>query len=89
MLETLPLHEIGGQVAGAVLTLHAPSRIGERLSAFRNYDAGDFEAMQGDSPEIERLKQRAARMAVVDAPLLITARPARASDQAPPGRSDR
>ncbi|CAG9186193.1 sigma 54-interacting transcriptional regulator [Cupriavidus pinatubonensis] len=72
MLETMPLHEAGGLVAGAVLTLHAPSRIGERMSALVNYEAGGFEAIVGNSPEIELLKQRAARMAPVDAPLLIT-----------------
>jgi TyrR family helix-turn-helix protein len=72
MLEAMPLQEAGGRVAGAVMTLHAPSRMGERLSALQNYDAGGFEAILGDSPEIELLKQRAARMAIVDAPLLIT-----------------
>lgn len=36
MLETLPLHEAGGRVAGAVMTLHAPTRMGERLSALQN-----------------------------------------------------
>jgi TyrR family helix-turn-helix protein len=72
MLETLPLHDPGGRVAGAFLTLHAPSRMGERLSALRNYEPGSFETIVGNSPEIEQLKQRAARMALVDAPLLIT-----------------
>jgi len=72
MLETMPLHEAGERVAGAVLTLHAPSRMGERLSALQNYGARGFEAILGNSPEIEQLKQRAARMALVDAPLLIT-----------------
>lgn len=72
MLETMPLHEAGGRVAGAVMTLHAPSRMGERLSALQNYNAGGFEAILGASPEIAQLKQRAARMAMVDAPLLIT-----------------
>ena len=72
MLETMPLHEAGGRVAGAVMTLHAPSRMGGRMSALQNYDAGGFEAILGSSPEIVQLKQRAARMAIVDAPLLIT-----------------
>ena len=72
MLETMPLHEAGGRVAGAVMTLHAPSRMGGRMSALQNYDAGGFDAILGSSPEIEQLKQRAARMAMVDAPLLIT-----------------
>lgn len=72
MLETLPLHENSGRAAGAVITLHAPSRIGERLSALQNYAAGGFDTIIGTSVEIEQLKQRAARMALVDAPLLIT-----------------
>ena len=72
MLETLPLQESGGGAAGAVLTLHAPSRLGERLSALQNLDAGGFEAILGNSAQIVQLKQRAARMAQVDAPLLIT-----------------
>ena len=72
MLETLPLHEESGRVAGAFLTLHTPSRMGGRLSALKNYEQGSFETIVGSSPEIEQLKQRAARMALVDAPLLIT-----------------
>ncbi|KDP85939.1 Fis family transcriptional regulator [Cupriavidus sp. SK-3] len=72
MLETMPLYEADGRVAGAVLTLHAASRIGERMSALVNYEAGGFENIVGSSPEIEQLKQRATRMAIVDAPLLIT-----------------
>lgn len=72
MLETLPLHESGERVAGAVLTLHAPSRMGEQLSALQNLNAGGFEAILGNSAQIKQLKQRAARMALVDAPLLIT-----------------
>jgi TyrR family helix-turn-helix protein len=71
LLESVALHEAGGVVAGAVLTLHAPHRLGERLSALRNHGVGGFEALLGDSPAIRQLKQRAARMAPVDAPLLI------------------
>ena len=71
LLESVALHEAGGAVAGAVLTLHAPHRLGERLSALRNHGAGGFETILGDSPAIRQLKQRAARMAPVDAPLLI------------------
>jgi TyrR family helix-turn-helix protein len=71
LLETVALHESSGTVAGAVLTLHAPHRIGERLSALQNYSAGGFETILGQSPAIRQLKQRAARMAQVDAPLLI------------------
>lgn len=71
MFDSVALHEPGGVVAGAVLTLHAPHRIGERLSALQNYSAGGFESILGESPAIRQLKQRAARMAQVDAPLLI------------------
>ncbi|MGI9246369.1 MAG: sigma 54-interacting transcriptional regulator, partial [Steroidobacteraceae bacterium] len=71
LCESVALHEPGGGVAGAVLTLHAPHRLGERLSALQNYDAGGFDAIRGDSPAMRQLKARAARMAQVDAPLLI------------------
>ena len=50
------LHEAGGRVAGAVMTLHAPSRMGERLSALQNYNAGGFEAILGASREIAPVK---------------------------------
>jgi len=71
LLETVALHEERGIVAGAMLTLHAPQRIGERLSALQNYSAGGFESILGNSAPIRDLRQRAARMAQVDAPLLI------------------
>ncbi|MCU7891315.1 MAG: sigma 54-interacting transcriptional regulator [Candidatus Thiodiazotropha sp. (ex Ustalcina ferruginea)] len=71
LVESLPLRDPSGTVAGAMLTLHAPHRIGEQLSALQNIDAGDFESILGDSHEMTVLKQRAARMAQVDAPLLI------------------
>lgn len=71
LMETVALHEPGGGVAGAVITLHAPQRLGERLSALHNYSAGGFETLLGRSAAIRQLKQRAARMASVDAPLLI------------------
>jgi TyrR family helix-turn-helix protein len=72
LFESVALQEAGGMVAGAVLTLHAPHRLGERLSALQNYgNAGGFESILGESPAIRQLKQRAARMAQVDAPLLI------------------
>ncbi len=71
LMETVALHEASGSVAGAVVTLHAPHRLGERISALQNYGAGGFETILGQSPTIRALKQRAARMALVDAPLLI------------------
>jgi transcriptional regulator of aromatic amino acid metabolism len=71
LLDTVALPETSGTVAGAVLTLYAPHRLGERLSALQNYNSGGFETILGQSPAIRQLKQRAARMAQVDAPLLI------------------
>jgi TyrR family helix-turn-helix protein len=72
MMETTALQEANTRVAGAVITLRAPSRMGEQLSALQNYSTGGFEAILGASPMMQQLKQRAARMALVDAPLLVT-----------------
>lgn len=69
--EAVSLREAGGGVAGALLTLHAPQRLGERISALQNLSAGGFESVLGQSDAIRQLKQRAMRMAQVDAPLLI------------------
>jgi transcriptional regulator of aroF, aroG, tyrA and aromatic amino acid transport len=71
LLEAVALHETSGTMAGAMLTLHAPHRIGEHLSALKNYGAGGFETILGQSLAIRQLKQRAARIAQVDAPLMI------------------
>ena len=70
LVETRPIVE-GGAVAGGVILLHAPRRIGERLNALQHADAGGFEAILGQSPAIQALKARAARVAPVDAPLLV------------------
>jgi TyrR family helix-turn-helix protein len=72
MMETTALQEANTRVAGAVITLRAPSRMGEQLSALQNYNTGGFDAILGASQEMQQLKQRAARMALVDAPLLVT-----------------
>ncbi len=71
LCERLALHDPAGGVAGAVLTLHAPHRLGERLSALQHHESGGFDAILGDSAPMRQLKARAARMAQVDAPLLI------------------
>lgn len=67
LLEVKPL----AQRAGGVVTLHSPSRIGERLHALQHFEEGGFEAILGESPPMRALKARAARVAPVDAPLLI------------------
>ncbi|MBV8496035.1 MAG: sigma 54-interacting transcriptional regulator, partial [Gammaproteobacteria bacterium] len=73
LLEMRPIVEKAGnaQTAGGVLVLHAPRRIGERLHALQNLDEGGFETILGKSPPMRALKAQAARVAAVDAPLLI------------------
>lgn len=64
----------GGQFvapAGGVVTLFAPRRLGERLDAIQNLDDAGFHRLLGDSTAMRSLKARAARAAVVEAPLLI------------------
>ncbi len=70
LLETRPLTE-GGALAGGVLLLHAPQRLGERLDALQHAEVGGFDAILGDSAPMRTLKARAARAAPVDAPLLL------------------
>ena len=61
-----------GQAIGALLTLQAPKRIGGRLHAIQHAEGSGFHFIVGESEQIHALKKRAARVAVVDAPLLIT-----------------
>ena len=70
LLDATPIVE-DGRPAGGVVTLFAPSRLGERLNALQNFDEGGFDRILGESPPIRALKARAARVAAVDAPLLI------------------
>ncbi|MEB0138216.1 MULTISPECIES: sigma 54-interacting transcriptional regulator [unclassified Undibacterium] len=57
---------------GAVLTFHTPARIGGRIHALQNTSGHGFDLIIGESEPIRALKIRAARVAAVDAPLLIT-----------------
>ncbi len=70
LLDVTPIVE-DGRPAGGVVTLFAPSRLGERLNALQNFDEGGFDRILGESAPIRSLKARAARVAAVDAPLLI------------------
>lgn len=65
-----PLDSALGQTVGGVITLHAPRRLGGRIHALQNAGGG-FDTIIGDSEPIRALKARAARVATVDAPLLI------------------
>ncbi len=59
------------QLAGGLLTLYLPNRIGERLSALHHDHAEGFDSLLGDSQPVRNLKVRAQRIATLEAPLLI------------------
>ncbi|WP_372396058.1 sigma 54-interacting transcriptional regulator [Azospirillum sp. HJ39] len=73
LLEVTPIVDV--EAAGAVVTLFTPSRLGERLDAIQNFDefgsGGGFDRILGESPPVRALKARAARVAAMEAPLLI------------------
>ena len=75
LLDAQPITEgvDGGarRLAGGLLSLYAPSRIGERLAALHHDHAEGFDSLLGDSAPIRNLKTRAQRVATLDAPLLI------------------
>jgi TyrR family helix-turn-helix protein len=75
LLDAMPISEAADtgqpQLAGGLLTLYAPSRIGERLAALHHDHAEGFDSLLGESPSIRTLKTRALRVASLDAPLLI------------------
>lgn len=58
-------------LAGGVLTLYSPHRLGERMRGLQPMPESGFDALLGASPTIQALKKRAARVADVDAPLLV------------------
>jgi len=79
MMDVTPIAETLGrhfshdtQTVGAVLTLHTPRRIGGRLHALQHSESSGFDSIIGESEAMRSLKAKAARVAVVDAPLLIT-----------------
>jgi transcriptional regulator of aroF, aroG, tyrA and aromatic amino acid transport len=72
LLDATPVTEAADQAAGGVVTLHSPRRIGERLQALQVHTIDDgFDAIVGESPPMRALKARAARVAAVEAPLLV------------------
>lgn len=75
LLDAQPITESvdGGarRLAGGLLSLYAPSRMGERLAALHHDHAEGFDSLLGDSAPIRHLKTRAQRVATLDAPLLI------------------
>jgi transcriptional regulator of aroF, aroG, tyrA and aromatic amino acid transport len=75
LLDAAPVAEAaagGAQAAGGVVTLQSPRRVGDRLQALHAFPSeGGFDAIIGESQPMRALKARAARVAVVEAPLLV------------------
>lgn len=75
LLDAMPISEAGDPscqpLAGGLLMLYLPNRIGERLAALHHDHAEGFDALLGDSLPVQALKTRAQRVAALDAPLLI------------------
>jgi transcriptional regulator of aroF, aroG, tyrA and aromatic amino acid transport len=73
LLDVAPVNErLAGRAAGGVVTLQSPQRVGARLRALHGLpSAGGFDAIVGESAPMRALKARAARVAAVDAPLLV------------------
>lgn len=69
-LDVVPVVD-DGVAAGAVVTLLSPHRLGERMRGLQTLPEHGLEAILGASPAIQALKKRAARVADVDAPILI------------------
>lgn len=69
-LDVVPVFD-DGVPAGGVVTLWSPHRLGERMRGLQTLPEHGFEAILGASPAIQSLKKRAARVADVDAPILI------------------
>ena len=58
-------------LAGGLLTLYPPSRIGERLASLHHDHAEGLDALLGNSPALGQLKTRLQKVAGLDAALLI------------------
>lgn len=58
-----------GQAAGGLLTLYAPTRLGGRMHGL--HQSPGFDGILGSSSPMREMKARAARVAALDAPLLI------------------
>ncbi|WP_298441957.1 transcriptional regulator TyrR [uncultured Ferrimonas sp.] len=66
----LPDEEGTSILAGAMIQLKSPARVGKQFKALRKQSSG-FETMIADSDRMKHLLDEAARMAQLEAPLLI------------------
>ncbi|MCO6055797.1 sigma-54-dependent transcriptional regulator [Pseudomonas sp. MOB-449] len=71
LLDATPINSGADALAGGLLTLYPPSRIGERLASLRHDGGEGMEALLGKSPPLKQLKARLRKVASLDAPLLI------------------
>ena len=74
LLQATPLRERGhpeDAPSGCVILLQSPGRLGVVLSAMQRREVQGLEAIIGTSRPMKRLKQQAARVGAVEAPLLI------------------
>ncbi len=69
-LDVVPVFD-GGLLAGGVVTLLSPHRLGARMRGLQTQPERGFDAILGSSSAIQSLRKRAARVAEVDAPILI------------------
>ncbi len=73
LVELLPIIGDGADPSsGAVVILRAPARVGEWLSTVGAGTAKGFDAIIGEAAAMRLLKQRAQRLAPLEAPLLIS-----------------
>lgn len=74
-LECRPVHGSGEdgiqKTNGGILIFHSPSRIGARLSVIQGHETTGFENIIGEAEPMRALIERARRVAVIDAPLMI------------------
>jgi len=76
LLEQKPIfsqstHKHEKLAVGYMLILQAPPRLGNQLSKVQMHGVDGFDAIIGQSQEIERVKERALRFSSINAPLLI------------------
>ncbi|MCF1428052.1 MAG: transcriptional regulator TyrR [Shewanella sp.] len=67
----LPDENDSSILAGAVVSLRSPARVGKQFNALQNQIAG-FESVLAVSDKMKQVVEQAKRMAQLDAPLLIT-----------------
>ncbi|MCL1036560.1 transcriptional regulator TyrR [Shewanella corallii] len=67
----LPDENQGSILAGAVVSLKSPARVGKQFNALQNQTAG-FESVLAISDKMKQVVEQAKRMSQLDAPLLIT-----------------